>query len=335
MCSESADGGFRVPEEDAGRRLDVFLSDRLPEHSRSRIGRAIDAGGARVDGRVAKASLKLKAGQLVEFTPPEPSHEGPVPEAVDLAVLYEDDTLAVIDKPPGMVVHPAKGHWSGTLTSALLHRFGELSTSGGPTRPGIVHRLDRDTSGVIVIAKTDAAHAKLSEQFAARAVEKQYQAIVVGQPDRDQEMIDRAISAHPSQREKMALREGHHTSRAAQTRIAVAERLGPVALVNAFPKTGRTHQIRLHLAHVGCPVLCDKLYGGRARVTVAEALAWVPHSRKPKDDEAERVLLDRQALHACRLAIDHPQTGERMEFTTPLPADMAGVLEFFREAVAG
>ncbi|MEM9353958.1 MAG: RluA family pseudouridine synthase [Planctomycetota bacterium] len=320
-----------VEPHEAGQRLDVFLHSRLLETSRSRIRAAIGNGNASVDGQPAKPSAKLKAGQRVEFTPAEPPAEGPEPEAIELDILYEDEAIAVVNKPAAMVVHPAKGHWSGTLASALVHRFGSLSQHGGPTRPGIVHRLDRDTTGVIVVARNDAAHANLAAQFEARTVAKQYLAIVVGQPDRDRDIVDHPIGAHPSQREKMALRAGHSTSREALTEYAVDERLGPVALVRAFPKTGRTHQIRLHLLHAGYPILCDKLYSGRASLRENEAQAWLD-KRQPKTTTESRVLLDRQALHALALEIDHPQTGERLKFTAPLPADMQGALNFFRGA---
>ncbi len=321
-----------VEPHEAGQRLDVFLHGRLPEISRSRLRAAVDAGNATVDGLPAKASGKLKAGQRVEFTPAEPPAEGPEPEAIALDILYEDESIAVVNKPAAMVVHPAKGHWSGTLASALVHRFGRLSQHGGPTRPGIVHRLDRDTTGVIVVARNDRAHANLAAQFEARTVAKQYLAIVVGQPDRDRDIVDHPIGAHPSQREKMALRAGHSTSREAHTEYAVEERLGPVALVRAFPKTGRTHQIRLHLLHAGNPVLCDKLYSGRGALSEVEAQAWIDKRPPKPESEDRRILLDRQALHAHRLEIDHPQTGERLEFSAPLPADMQRTLDFFREA---
>ena len=180
-----ADGPLRfdVPESDTGSRLDVFLSRQLTDVSRERIKRGIAAASAKVDGTVRKASFKVTAGQAVEFTVPPPPSAGPEPEPIELAILHEDADIAVVDKPAGMVVHPAKGHWSGTLASALVHHFDQLSEYGGPSRPGIVHRLDRDTTGVIVVAKTDHAHEHLAAQFKNREVEKEYLALVSGLPD--------------------------------------------------------------------------------------------------------------------------------------------------------
>jgi 23S rRNA pseudouridine1911/1915/1917 synthase len=225
-----------------------------------------------------------------------------------------------------MVVHPSKGHWSGTLTAALAFHFQQLSTAGGPTRPGIVHRLDRDTSGVIVVAKSDPVHVDLASQFEVRTVEKQYFAIVAGNPDRDADVIEQPIGVHPYQREKMAIRSDHRTSRDARTFYEVQQRFGRFAAVAVVPKTGRTHQIRVHLVHVGCPVLCDPLYGGRDRVTRGELRGDLP------DDI---VLLDRTALHARRLTFSHPVTGERVTIEAPLPADLVAVLDELRSAQAG
>ena len=180
--------------------------------------------------------------------------------------------IVVVNKPAGMIVHPAKGHWEGTLASALAHHFGTLSGRGGPTRPGIVHRLDRDTSGVIVVAKNDQAHDALAAQFKSREVEKEYLAIVVGVPDRDRDVIDEPIGDHPTQREKKAIRREDPSARPAVTVYEVVERFAGYALVRALPKTGRTHQIRIHLAHIGYPVLCDRLYGGRAIITELELI---------------------------------------------------------------
>jgi 23S rRNA pseudouridine1911/1915/1917 synthase len=220
-----------------------------------------------------------------------------------------------------MVVHPAKGHWKGTLTSALQYHFNSLSGAGGPTRPGIVHRLDRDTSGVLVVAKTDQAHFALAEQFEARSTEKEYFAITVGVPDRDRDIIDQPIGIHPYQREKMAIRRDHPTSRPAQTFYEVVERFNGFAAVKVLPKTGRTHQIRVHLAHIGAPVLCDKLYSGRDRITRGELT---------RNSDDRDVILTRQALHAARLTLSHPATGERLEFVAPLTRDLQEVIEKLR-----
>jgi 23S rRNA pseudouridine1911/1915/1917 synthase len=313
-----------VTAEEAGRRLDSVLAERFPEFSRAHVQRVIEADGVRVEGKSIKASLKLKAGQRVTITWIDPPREGPQAEEIPLDVLYEDEALAVINKPPGMVVHPSKGHWSGTLASALRHHFENLSTLGGPTRPGIVHRLDRDTSGVIVVAKTDAAHARLSEQFAERALEKEYFAIVTGQPDRDRDRIDLPIGPHPQQREKMAVVHDEDESRAASTFYEVTERFDGFATVRVLPRTGRTHQIRVHLASIGCPVLCDRLYSGRACLTRTDLLRQAGLG-------PDEIVLNRQALHAYRLRFSHPVSGELLEFIAPLPDDLTRVLTLLRE----
>ncbi|HUU21606.1 MAG TPA: RluA family pseudouridine synthase [Phycisphaerae bacterium] len=312
-----------VSPDEEGWRLDVFLAHHFTDYSRVHLRRVISAGGVRVDQRGGKPSYRLHAGQRVRVVLPEIPREAPRPEAIPLDILYEDDDLVVVNKPPGMVVHPARGHWSGTLASALQYHFaGQLSTAGGPTRPGIVHRLDRDTSGVILVAKTDPAHAKLAAQFAARTIEKEYYALVAGRPERDRDFIDRPIGFHPRQREKMAIRREEPGSRSAETFYEVLQRFDGFAALRIVPKTGRTHQIRVHLAHVGCPVLCDRQYGGRSRITRGEI------RRRPEDT---LVLLDRQALHARRLRFAHPRTGQSLEVEAPLPADLATVLAALRE----
>jgi len=315
-----------VDESAGGERLDAFLAHRLTELSRTQLRRAIDQGAATVDGTVAKPSLRLRPGQSVRFTPPARTPDDSPGEPIPLDVLYEDEQLAAIDKPAGMVVHPARGHAAGTLVSALRHHFHELSTVGGAERSGIVHRLDRDTSGVIVVAKTDAAHVHLARQFAERRTEKEYTAIVCGNPDRDRDLVDRPIGMHPHQREHMAIREGHTTSREAQTFYEVVERFGRFALLRVLPKTGRTHQIRVHLASIGLPVLCDRLYGGRARITAAELAG----ANSSASDVAAPAVLERHALHAARLKLAHPATGEPIEWTAPLPADIEAVLDLLR-----
>jgi 23S rRNA pseudouridine1911/1915/1917 synthase len=314
-----------VSPESAGLRLDVFLARMIPDQSRSFLARAIEKGAVRVDGVVARASVKLKAGSLVCLDVPEPPRAGPAAEEIPLDFLLLDDVMAAVNKPAGMVVHPAKGNWKGTLAGALkwhLEREGAgLSSLGGPTRPGIVHRLDRDTSGVIVVARSEDAHHRLAKQFERRTVEKTYLAITQGQPSFDRDEISAPIGIHPYQREKMAVRQDHATSREAVTRYEVIERFRGAALVRVAPKTGRTHQIRVHLAHIGCPVLSDMLYSGRS--VIEPTLFGLP---------AGPPLLTRQALHAASLAIDHPTTGERLQLAAPLPADMEGMLAALRQA---
>ncbi len=315
-----------VTADDKGSRLDVFLANRLSEYSRVKLRRMITAGGVTVDGQRTKAAYRLNEGQRILVSPPEPVEESPVAEDIPLDILFEDEHLVAINKPPAMVVHPSKGHWSGTLTAALAFHFQSLSSIGGPTRPGIVHRLDRDTSGVLVVAKTDQAHLKLAAQFEHRTAEKEYFALVAGVPDRDRDLIEVPIGVHPYHREKMAVRAGHPTSRDARTFYEVAERFAGFAALRLLPKTGRTHQLRVHLAHIGCPVLCDRLYGGRSQITSSDL------RRGGRD--AETVLLRRQALHARRLKLAHPHSGDTVEFEAPLPDDLAGILEQLRQAAS-
>lgn len=323
---------FAVAPEDAGTRLDVFLAEHLTEFSRATIRRAIDAGNVRVDAAICKASHKLRAGNRVVVDSVDAPREGPKPQAIPLTILHEDDSIIVVDKPAGMIVHPAKGHWEGTLASALAYHFQELSQFGGPTRPGIVHRLDRDTSGVLVIAKNDQVHEALAAQFKDRSTEKEYLAVVVGVPDRDRDIINEPIGDHPTHREKKAIRRDHYSAREATTVYEVLERFSGFAYLKARPKTGRTHQIRIHLAHAGFPVLCDRLYGGRARILEQEL---VPRDRArenaaPGAVEVGRAVLRRHALHAHRLAITHPARGQRISFEAPLATDIEQTLAALR-----
>lgn len=313
MTDAPARQTFAVGEADLGKRLDVFLAERLPAHSRSSVRKAIAGGGALVDGQSTKASVKLKPNQTVSFQPPELPREGPRPENIPLDVLFEDEAFVAINKPPRMVVHPAKGHWSGTLTSALAFHFQSLSTVGGTTRPGIVHRLDRDTSGVILVAKTDEAHLKLAAQFEARTVQKQYIAFTRNTIDRDRDIIQQSIGPHPYQREKMAIRAGHAASREARSELEVVQRFRGFSRFLVRPKTGRTHQIRVHLAHIGCPVVSDRLYAGHSQLTLGEITG---------DRSNQQVVLDRQALHASSIAFEHPLTGASLTIEAQLPEDL-------------
>ena len=302
-----------VAEEEAGLRLDSYLVTHFSKHSRVKLQRAIAAGNVTVDGQSARSSTKLKHDQKVVFTPPEIPSDTQIPEDIPLDVLFEDEAMVAINKSPRMVVHPAKGNWKGTLTSALAFHFNQLSSVGGETRPGIVHRLDRDTSGVILVAKTDEAHKALASQFENRTTEKEYFTIVTPAPDRDRDIIDKPIGAHPYQREKKAIRENHSTSRAAQSFYEVVKRYKGFATVRVRPKTGRTHQIRVHMSHIGCPVLCDKLYSGRASINLKQI--------EPRCEE-DSILLDRQALHAFKITFDHPVSAERMTIQADLPEDI-------------
>jgi 23S rRNA pseudouridine1911/1915/1917 synthase len=318
-----------VPDDSEGMRLDRFLASVLPEHSRSQIQRLIREGLVRVAGREAKANQLVKTGQAIGVELPEAVDPAPRPEALPLPILYQDQDLLVVDKPAGMVVHPAAGHASGTLVNALLHHVDDLSGIGGEKRPGIVHRLDRGTSGLMVVAKHDSAHEELSRQFHDREVEKEYFALVWGDVQAGRR-IDAPIGRDPSNRKKMSAREPQRgrgarpedparvrRSREAVTRIVRAEKLRVLTLVQVAIHTGRTHQIRVHLSAIGHPIVGDPLYGG-------------VHRRVPGDVRAV-THLERPFLHAARLVFTHPRDGRRMEFTSDLPADLQSVLDELRD----
>lgn len=324
-CQESIEEAsvltWSVSPEDHGKRLDLFLFDKLDGSSRTHIQRLIEAQSVAVDNLAIRPSFRLKAGQTVTLQPRDPVPDESIGEDIPLSILYEDDDIVAIDKTAGMVVHPAKGHWSGTLTAALAFRFKSLSSLGGSHRPGIIHRLDRDTSGVILVAKSDRAHIQLTKQFERRTVKKHYVAIVSPAPDRDADLIEQPIGIHPYQREKMAIRAAHETSRPATTYFEVRRRFQGFALVDIYPRTGRTHQIRVHLAHAGSPILCDRLYSGRASMTTG----WLTQSA---DSE---VVLSRQALHAHGIEFTHPTSHLPLKIEAPLPADIRRVLELLEK----
>ncbi|MDO5554174.1 MAG: RluA family pseudouridine synthase [Planctomycetia bacterium] len=323
-----------VTPEQAGWRLDLFLVHHFPQYSRVLLRNAIQSEGVFVDGKRGKPAFRLVPGQQVEFTLLELPRQSPIPENIPLDVLYEDEDLAVINKPANMVVHPSRGHWSGTLVSALSWRYGqELSSVRGPGRPGVVHRLDRDTSGAILVAKNDRIHAQLALLFETKQIQKEYCAIVLGTPAVDRDLIDLPIGHHPKQRERMQVQLDGVDTKPAQTFFEVEERFRGFSVVRACPRTGRTHQIRVHLAHYGCPVLCDRLYGGRATVTLGEIRGKIGMPVLKGDDgesDGDRVLLARQALHARRISFVHPVTKKEMTVAAPLPADMQAALDAIR-----
>ncbi len=310
---------FVATAQDQGQRVDVYLAQQFPELSRVKLRRTIAGGNLRIDDAVVKPAFRLEEGQNLQLTiPPDLFDNEQKGEAISLDILWEDEDVIAINKPAGMVVHPAKGHWRGTLTSGLIDRFQQLSSIGGATRPGIVHRLDRETSGVILVAKNDLAHIRLVEQFQNRTIEKEYWAIVSPAPNFDQDRVDLPIGKHPYQRERMAIRENHPTSRPAETTFQVVQRFRGFAILRVLPKTGRTHQIRVHLAHIGCPVLCDRLYSGRASLT--EAMLHGGVDQAAGNDQT--ALLNRQALHAHRIAFQHPKSNQTIRIEAPLPADL-------------
>jgi 23S rRNA pseudouridine1911/1915/1917 synthase len=311
---------FHVKARMVGKRIDAYLASRYQDFSRSVIQKVIDAGAVLINGSPTKASYKVRLDDLIRVWLPDLGDDTPTPEDIPLDIIFEDEAFVVVNKPPGMVVHPAKGHWAGTLVNALQFHFDKLSSVGGEERPGIVHRLDRDTSGLILIAKDDRAHKELARQFENRTIKKEYLAIVSGAPSRDTDYVNRPIGTHPTHREKMAIRLPEDGGKEAMTYYEVIERFPRHAYVRCLPRTGRTHQIRVHLTHIGHPVLADKLYGSRANCTLGDVLG-------SDVAEADRVLLSRQALHAHRLTLLHPLTGAPLEFVSKLPDDMTAVLD--------
>jgi 23S rRNA pseudouridine1911/1915/1917 synthase len=313
-----------VKQKGDGVRLDQFLVSAFPGYSRSVFQRAIDASAVMVNGHVAKASYRVRNGDHIRLWLPAPAHDVPVPEDIPLEILYEDHYLAIINKPADMVVHPAKGHWSGTLVNALQFHFGQLSHLSGDYRPGIVHRLDRDTSGVILIAKDEMTHRDLSYQFEHRKIFKEYLVITAGVLDRDSDYIERRIGHHPLDRVKMAVTDEEEDGKEASSYYEVIERFRGLTFCRIQPRTGRTHQIRVHLASVGCPVLADKAYGGRDCLRLSDLVPGL-------DPAADEVLMPRQALHAGRLRFHHPRLRQMIEADAPLPPDFQKTLAALRK----
>jgi len=308
-----------VAQDEAGLRLDTWLARRLPALSRSRLQALIEAGHVRLDEAPTRAAARVRAGQAAVVNVPAATPAEPQPEDIPFRVVYEDAALLVVDKPAGLVVHPGAGAQTGTLVNALLARVRDLSGIGGVLRPGIVHRLDRGTSGLLVVAKDDATHRALVRQFASRTVEKEYLALVLGTPSRPQGEIDAPIGRDPVRRQRMSLRA--RSGREARTSWSVVERFDGAALLRVRIHTGRTHQIRVHLASIGHPVTSDPVYGGTR----------TPSSRKAAARQA-LAALERPALHSARLAFVHPASGERCVFDAPLPADLESVLSALRAA---
>lgn len=291
------DDNLRRTADHRAARLDRWLAEQWPDHSRARWQKALAAGLVKVNGTAARASDVLRAGDVVDAALPPPSAP-PVhatPEDIPLEIIYEDDDLLCLNKPPGLVVHPASGHWQGTLVNAILHHCRAVSAGGHPLRPGIVHRLDKDTSGCILVAKTDAAHTALAAQFADRSAQKTYLAIVRGKPRTTAGSLTGAIARHPVHRQRMSVSR-RPEARAAETSWRVLSTADNLSLLECRPKTGRTHQIRVHLQHLGHPIAGDRTYGGGAD-------------------------FPRQLLHAWKISVRHPTDGRPLEFEAPVPPD--------------
>jgi len=317
---------FTVGEEGAGQRLDSFLAERCPDFSRSQIQQALAAGGVEVAGRSRPKSHRLSAGDRVRFRPPPVPELAAVPQDLPLSILHEDEDLLVVDKPAGLVVHPAPGHPDRTLVNALLHHCRRLASSGDDLRPGIVHRLDRDTTGLIAVALTGVAHRSLTEQLATRRLGRRYLALSWGRWSEAAGTVSGPIGRSPRHRQQMAVvSEG---GRPAETRYQVEEDFDFVQLCRVSLATGRTHQIRVHFASSGHPIVGDALYGEDRRAR---------NVRPIEKQQAARMvrLAGRQMLHAAGLTLVHPRGGESLTFSAPLPADMTEVVAGLRDRPGG
>ncbi|QDU79210.1 Pseudouridine synthase [Polystyrenella longa] len=311
-----------------GWRLDHYLTRLYPNYSRQLFNRAIRIGAVQVNGLDAKKSRRLRVNDRITVRLPEEPDSSIQPENIPLDVIYEDEHLVVINKQANMIVHPGKGNYSGTLAGALQFHFDQLSDSAGQHRPGIVHRLDRDTTGVIIIAKNNQVHDKLSKQFADRVVNKEYRALTWYELDFDADYIETHIRQSYRNRERMIVTEEAENTRFAKTFFEVLERFDGFTYVKLLPETGRTHQLRVHMQHKGCSLLADVLYKGGPEFRLSN-LTDVASSGL-SDIELDEVLISRQALHAFRLEITHPQSGKRMQFEAPLPEDFMKTLEALR-----
>ncbi len=311
---------FIFERDRPSERLDRYLAECLPDLTRSQLKKLIDEGRVLLCGQAAKAGSKLKGGEEVVVSIPPPAPAEALPEEIPLNILYEDSHLIVVDKPAGLVVHPAAGHQGGTLVNALLHHCIDLSGVGGELRPGIVHRLDKDTSGVMVATKDDATHNGLAGQFKAHSIKRRYLALVHGLVPKARGTVDVAIGRHPTDRKKMSGRTRSGRRAVTHWRVVELFDLDRLTLVELSLETGRTHQIRVHFSEMGLPIVGDPVYGNKGK---ASALA---------DSKLRGLLqgLKRQALHARLLGFIHPQSGQYMEFESPLPTDMQVILDYLQ-----
>jgi len=307
-----------VPEGERPKRIDVYLTRQVENATRTKVQAAIEAGMVLVNGKPTKPSYSLSPGDIIDVTFPRPPRPEALPEAIPLEILHEDDSLLIVNKPAGMVTHPAYGNYTGTLVNALLHHCDQLSRTREAVRPGIVHRLDKETTGLMVVAKSDAVHAHLARQFSRRTIDREYWAIVWGRFHEERGVIEASLARSKRDRKKVTVaEEGKH----AITEYTVLRQFDFLTLIRLKLQTGRTHQIRVHLAHIGHPVFGDPTYGGRNP-------AWNGLERK-KAQRAANLLKEiaRQALHAKTIGFVHPKTGEKMRFDSDLPDDMRTVLD--------
>ena len=306
------------PEDRPVERLDTFLSECLPDISRSQLKKLIDSGQITLNGTSTKASSRLKGGESIRVNLPEPAPIEAIPEDIPLQILYEDQELIVIDKPAGMVVHPAAGHSRGTLVNALLHHCIDLAGIGGELRPGIVHRIDKDTSGVIVVTKNDQSHQHLAAQFKDHSINRRYLALVHGRPNQNSGTIDQPIGRHPTQRKKMSGKSKNSKRAVTHWKMLKQYNVNPLSLLELQLETGRTHQIRVHFSEINCPLVADPLYGNRSRTTAI------------KDMELRQLIdqLPGQALHAQKLGFIHPISGKYLEFCSEIPETLQNIIAY-------
>ena len=299
-------------------RLDVFLANHIENATRSKVQRAIREGFVLINGKSTRSSHQVTPGEVIHVVLPKPPPQKALPENIPIDIVFEDDQLLVVNKPAGMVTHPAHGNYTGTLVNALLYYCHRLSTASDTMRPGIVHRLDKDTSGLMIIAKTDLAHAKLAKQFSQRTIDREYQAIVWGRFDQPRGVIETMLGRSKSDRKKMAVVDD---GKSAITEYTVLHQFEYLSLVRLKLRTGRTHQIRVHLAHINHPVFGDPTYNGRR-------IMWGPRTPKQKAEVQHLLkMISRQALHARTIGFIHPTLHQKMHFDSDLPPDMANVVD--------
>lgn len=318
---------FKVRGRVEGNRIDAYLSKRFNDYSRAYLQKLIKAGNVLIDGKKAKASDKIKDGQIVSIALPELEPLHLKPEEMTLNIIYEDDDIAVLNKPADLVVHPSRGHMQGTLVNGLLYHFENLSDENDVYRPGIVHRLDRFTSGILLIAKNNKSHASLGEQFENRKIQKQYFALIEGHMRFEQGTIALPLAMDPRNRERMAI---SHGGKEAVTNYSVFAKYPHFSLIHVFPKTGRTHQIRIHLKSQGCPIVADSLYDAPPLLTwerIKQDAIEIPENLTTLDQST--VFMERTALHAWNITFEHPTSKEICTFHAPFPEDYATTLKIF------